>query len=147
MTEVVAKVEELRQGAEWAAACGSKSKAVYSLDNASIHGDPEALLRLGIDAAQWETSPPRSPDFHKPIEHVFGRMKFAFENWMHGNRQECSVKEYMEVAEALFNQCASKEQIAPDVASMDETYDKIVEFGVAGSPSRGGDCVCSPYLC
>lgn len=137
MREVVAIVEELRQGKEWAATCGSKAKAVYSLDNATIHGNAQALERLGIDKAQWELSPPRSPDFHKPIEHLFGRMKGAFQAWLHSHPKKRSPDAYMSVVEELFKECATSQQIWPDVESMEETYDKIVE--------KQGGWVPKPY--
>lgn len=127
MGEVLVAVDEVVGGQDWATKCGSRVLPMFSLDNATIHGDKDALKRLKINKAQYEETPARSPDFHKPIEHLFGRMKNAFQSWLHSHPNARTTEEYMAKLEELFQQCATKEQIDADVESMIHTYDAIVK--------------------
>lgn len=134
MADVVKAANEISQRPEWEEACGWRCTPIYSLDNARVHANPETkagkaqLQKLGIHiGSQWMQCPPRSPEFHNPIEHMFGRLKGAFQKWFHTHPAPRTVAEYMDEVEQLFKLVAKAESIATDVTAMHNTYDKIVE--------------------
>ena len=124
----------IAQQPEWEKACGWQCTPIYSLDNAKVHASPEKpagkaqLEKLGIDIeSQWMHCPPRSPEFHNPIEHMFGRLKGAFQKWFHTHPAPRTVAEYMAEVEELFKLVSKPQEIAKDVAAMHGTYEKVME--------------------
>lgn len=130
MKIVIEKAEALKNSSAWLEVCGYKAEPIYSFDNATIHGDAAFLNKVGIvDEARMEC-PPRSPDMHCPIEHLFGRMKVAFNKWLHSHPAPRTMDAYMAQVQALFEEYATPEQVRGDCAKVHENYEKII--GVEG---------------
>lgn len=130
MRAVVQLAQEWEQRPEWREALGyvgRRSSVIFSADNATVHGKEADRASLGIAADEWMTCPARSPDFHKPIEHLFGRIKPAFARWLHSHPAPRTVDAYKAKVEELFEQYAAPAQVAKDVATMFDTFDGIIE--------------------
>jgi hypothetical protein len=120
---------------EWREKTGGLGGPLYSFDGASAHWSVEALEELGVTVDLLLPLPAKSPDMHKVIEHVFGRMKPKLRDWLYHHPAKRTLEEYMAQVVRLFwenAEVAGQETIDGDVASLHATYEKVVEC-------RGGE--------
>lgn len=103
-------------------------------DNASIHAEFAELC-----AGQVVVHPiaPHSPDFNKPIEHVWGQMEASKAAWIEQQRGQqapaaITPAAFREAVRGFFNNI-TRESIAADVASLPDTY-AAVQAAAGGYP-------------
>jgi hypothetical protein len=119
-----------------------EQQPIYAFDHAPWHMSAvknNKLSAIGITAAQLLPVPPRSPDFQKVIEHVFGFMTQQFQQKLYSTAYDdlhtaAQYRNY--VKDELFMQKVTKDQINKDVRSLKQLYkvvkSSIEEGGVAG---------------
>lgn len=130
MKDFVKAAEEVARRPEWKALTCGLGPPRYSFDNASAHWSVEALERLHIVGDVRFPLPAKSPDMHKVIEHMFGRLKPAFKDWMYHHPAPRTAVEYMAAVEHLFwhdPAVAAKDVIEKDVASLHGTYEQVIQ--------------------
>lgn len=99
--------------------------AFFSWDNASFHRS--AHLPIGV-GARLEI-PPKSPDIHKVIEHVFHPVKQAFRRAFGRRRKVKSVKQAMLLLEQVVEGCVDAESIRRDCSTIRATLQTIINNG------------------
>lgn len=108
---------------------------VFSFDNATIH-DMEVLEEVGITWENRVPLPPRSPDMHKVIEHVFGTLEGAMQEALHEDHSLTRGREYAALLRTLFKQRITALSIQKDIRSLYPLYDMLhkskAEGGVEG---------------
>ena len=104
---------------------------LYSFDNPPIHQAAD-LARAGILPQQRVPLPPRSPDMHKCIEHIFGILTRNLNTSLLRNPLINNLQMYKEEIERLFYSSITKQGVQADVQSLLETYRSIA------GPSNGG---------
>lgn len=120
--------------AEAGLARGEMWSVVY--DNASIHAEFEELC---AGQAVLHAIAPHSPDFNKPIEHVWGQMEASKAAWVEQQRGQTPPAR---VTPAAFRQAVqgffdniTRESIAADVASLPATYAAVKDAGGGYPPA------------
>lgn len=107
----------LKRGEDWA----------LVFDNASVHAGLEDVCAGKVVVMHI---PAHSPDFNKPIEHVWGQMDANVHAWVRQRQQQqpgariTPAQLQVQVREAF--ESVSKESVAADVASLHGTYDAVV---------------------
>lgn len=131
-----------------------KQKPLYCFDNAKIQKGA-SNSRMGIAWHNRIEIPPHSPDFNKPIEHVFHQLKDLLREKLYNCTEEVTAEMVQDWILEIWNEDRhgiTKAAIARDVRSLKKTYlavktDKDVEVQhddgstVMGS---GGDYPCAP---
>lgn len=95
-------------------------KAMYCYDNNTIQKNA-VWANCGITPKQKVSIPPHSPDFNKPIEHVFNRIKQQLRERIYshvGVLEPAMLQDW--VVEIFYGLSAAS--IAKDVASLKRTY-------------------------
>lgn len=131
MKEFVAAAQAVAAQPKWRAATLGVGGPQYSFDGASAHWSVDALEELGIVGDVRFPLSPKSPDMHKVIEHVFGRLKKVFREWLYHYPAPRDARAYMEKVEHLFwhdPDMAGAHVIRKEVESLRATYDKVVEY-------------------
>lgn len=129
MVEFMAAANKVAATPEWKELTGGRGGPRYSFDGASAHWSVEILERLGIVGDVRFPLPAKSPDMHKVIEHVFGRLKPQFRDWLYHHPAKREVAAYMAEVERLFWKVpavAGKDVIDGDVQSLHGTYEKVI---------------------
>jgi hypothetical protein len=110
----------------------SKGGPYYSWDNASWH-QALNLEDVGLkESDKWQL-PPNSPDMHKVIEHVVGRVKQQLRHKLCDNANINSSKEVQAAFIDVFYKQISTESIRKDIESLPSTYKHI-----HGKKNQGG---------
>jgi hypothetical protein len=123
-----------------AALFAEDAEFVYSYDNAKIHTSAEKsglLAEKGITESNSWALPTYSPDIHKVIEHVFGRLKPKFQEWLNCQTQYYHVAVYKAKVMQILAEVTPANQIEADVRSLvKNTMPKIVECDGDHIPKR-----------
>lgn len=120
-------------------------KALFCYDNNTIQKNA-VWARMGITHHQKVSIPTHSPDFNKPIEHVFNRIKQHLRERIYSHVGELLPVMLQNWVVEIFNGISAG-SIAKDVASLKRTYravsiEKGQEVGVLGGGTvvgTGGD--------
>jgi len=125
---------------------GVQGAPILSFDNASIHTAQRSEPLLPPGTTQHKL-PARSPDLHKVIEHVFGRLKPAvaaavFDAAWHKQTVELSAAQCRPLIEACLREQTAAAQIAADCESLKATlqivaHDKDMLFTLGGKEFKG----------
>ena len=110
---------------------------LYSFDNASIHDVALLSEEMDFDGNDRVPLPPRSPDMHKVIEHVFGTLEGAMQKKLHDNPGLCTAEQYKKVLEKLFRKVITADSVRKDIKSLKGTYDMIRKCRDAGGVEGG----------
>ncbi len=102
----------------------NKGGPFYSWDNASFHTSVN-LQAIGIQQADMWKLPPNSPDMHKVIEHVVGRVKRALREELCDNARLTTVEHIKDVCKDVFFNKITKESVKKDIDSLPTTYRHI----------------------
>lgn len=119
--------------------------ALFCYDNNTIQKNA-VWANMDITHHQKVSIPTHSPDFNKPIEHVFNRIKQQLRDRIYAHAGELEPAELQDWVVAIFNGI-SVGSIAKDVASLKRTYravstEKGEEVAVLGGGTvvgTGGD--------
>lgn len=127
-------------------AAGVRGAPIMSFDNASIHTAQRSEPLLPAGTTQHKL-PARSPDLHKVIEHVFGRLKPAvaaavFDATWKKDVPELSAAQLRPLIEGCLRDKTTAAQIAADCESLKTTleivsHDKDVLFTLGGNEFKG----------
>lgn len=120
-------------------------KALFCYDNNTIQKNA-MWVKLGITYHQKVSIPTHSPDFNKPIEHVFNRIKQQLRERIYSHVGVLEPAELQNWVVDIF-EGISVASIARDVASLKRTYravstEKGGQVGVLGGGTvvgTGGD--------
>lgn len=96
-------------------------KPLYCYDNNRIQANAE-FRRMYFACHQRVHIPPYSPDFNKPIEHVFHQMKDKLRVKIYQHNGPLEVKQLRKWVVEIFEQEISVDSIAKDVQSLKNTY-------------------------
>lgn len=105
----------------------------FSFDNPPIH-NRAALATIDIKPEDRVRLPPRSPDMHKVIEHIFGTLTRAMNVSLAKDPTLNTVPKYKAELERLFKSVITPESVRKDVASLPATYDCILNDVDGGWP-------------
>lgn len=112
-------------------------KPLYCYDNNRIQAGAN-FRRMYFSMKQWVTIPTYSPDFNKPIEHVFHQMKDKLRNRIYQHQGPLDVQQLRRWVLDIFEQEISTDSIAKDVHSLKDTYLAVTtEKGHAVTTSTG----------
>ena len=100
----------------------------FSFDNPPIHNTCP-LSTIGIEPEHRAPLPPRSPDMHKVIEHIFGTLTNAMNESLASDPELKGVTKYKEKLEELFMHRITPNSVSKDVKSLKSTYDEIIRLG------------------
>jgi hypothetical protein len=110
----------------------------FVMDNARFHASE---LRLLEDRAI--TIPPRSPEFNKPIEHLFNTIKSKFKKRYSARSAVLATQgDYIRIAEAkklldeVVHDVVDPESILKDAKSMKGTFQAIIEHQGGRIPKK-----------
>lgn len=120
-----------------------RNQPVYSFDNWSGHKQAAEALHLDVKEGTRAPLPPKSPDMHKVIEHVFNTVQNEFGKrlWMHPGEHDMST--YLAVLEDILFNFITVESVRKDIDSLPKTYEHIMTPVASGG--RGGKCAVPPY--
>jgi len=104
-------------------------KLKFSFDNLPIHKDP-SLGQLEIEKVPL---PPRSPDMHKVIEHIFGTLTRAMNLSLATDPTLNTTAKYKAELERLFA-AITPESVRKDVESLPATFKCIADDVKGGWP-------------
>ena len=121
VTEVVRRTHQLQVAFPTWHAAG----ALYSWDNACCH---KAAHLPFVEGARLEV-PPRSPDIHKVVEHVFHPVKAGFRQAFGRKQKVTSVKKAMKLLEQVVEECVDAESIRRDCSTIQATLQSIIKNG------------------
>lgn len=107
------KVEYLRGAQTW--------KPLFCYDNNRIQAGAD-FKRMYFKKHQWVHIPPYSPDFNKPIEHVFHQMKQKLGDRIYHHTGPLEVQDLRQWVLDIFEKQISTASIAKDVHSLKNTY-------------------------
>lgn len=93
----------------------------YSFDNAAIH-DMGQLEDLAITWEDRVELPPRSPDMHKVIEHVFGTLEIAMQEALHDDPGLTRGHQYAALLRDLFKSRITPQSVQKDIKSLYPLY-------------------------
>ena len=110
----------------WRAALGTAAP-IWSFDNDAIHQNPTTLASLQINTRNRFPLPPNSPDMHRVIERVVGRVKAAYAAWLHDHPTPRSPAGYQAALLALFRQTQTAAVISKDVANLPALWPSIIK--------------------
>lgn len=130
MQHFKAVVEKARMGNVWQKAVGS-GKPVWSFDNDRIHCNPFILNGLQINSKNRYPLPPNSPDMHRVVERCIGRLKKAFQTWLHDHPAKRTMREYRAALLKIFKEKELAESINKEVKSLVKLFPHI-------SKAKGG---------
>ncbi len=119
----------------------SKGGPFYSWDNASFHTSLK-LQDVGLSETDMWLLPPNSPDMHKVIEHVVGRVKRALREELCDNANIKTVEQVKRVCRDVFFRITT-ESIRKDIDSLPNTYKHIHDKKSQGG--REGDWSLAKY--
>ncbi len=101
---------------------------IYSYDNPRIHTNPAMLQRLGIwPGINSFPLPPKSPDMHRIIERVHGRICTRFRDWLANQPQKQTIQACIAKLEEIFRKFETPAVHQHDIASYHEMLQQIVE--------------------
>lgn len=101
---------------------------IYSYDNPRIHTNPDMLQRLGINPdLNAFPLPPKSPDMHRIIERVHGRICTRFRKWLADQPQKQTIQACIAKLREIFFQTETPTVHQNDIASYHEMLQQIVE--------------------
>jgi hypothetical protein len=109
----------------------------FVYDNASVHAELGCVCAGKVVVVHI---PPHSPDFNKPIEHVWGQIDAHVHAWVRQRQQQqpgariTAAQLQAQVAAAF--QGVSKDSVAADVASLPDTYEAVIAARGAYPPAR-----------
>ncbi len=119
-----------------------KGGPFYSWDNASFHTSMK-LHDVGLSEEDMWLLPPNSPDMHKVIEHVVGRVKRALREELCDNANITTVKQVKHVCKQVFFNRITVESVRKDIDSLPTTYRHIHAKKSQGG--REGDWSLAKY--
>jgi hypothetical protein len=119
----------------------SKGGPYYSWDNASFHTSMN-LEEVGTCTSDMWELPPNSPDMHKVIEHVVGRVKMALRNALCDNAKLTTVNKLKHECKRVFFEITA-ESVQKDIDSLPNTYKHIHTKQKQGG--REGDWALARY--
>lgn len=99
-------------------------KPLFCYDNAKIQGGAD-YRRMGIHWHQRVKIPPHSPDFNKPIEHIFHQLKDLLRDKLYNCTEEVTAELVQDWILEIWNNDAegiTTAAIAKDVSSLKKTY-------------------------
>jgi hypothetical protein len=115
-------------------------EALFCYDNTHIQGRAQ-FSKLGIQPQQKVSIPTHSPDFNKPIEHVFNLIKTQLRERIYSHVGELKPAMLQDWVVEIF-EGMSVHSIARDVASLKRTYRAVsTEMGVQVEVLGGGTVV------
>lgn len=94
---------------------------LFCYDNASIQGRAN-YQRMGFSYHQRVRIPVKSPDFNKPIEHVFHQIKDKLRERLYENILPVDGQLVQQWVRDIWQNEITARSIAKDVASLDKTY-------------------------
>jgi beta-xylosidase len=101
-----------------------KQKPLFCYDNAKIQ-DLASYSSMGIQWHQRIKIPPHSPDFNKPIEHVFHQIKDKLREKLYGCTEVVTAEKVQEWILEIWNDHTHgirTASVAKDVKSLKKTY-------------------------
>ena len=107
----------------------------FSFDNPPIHNKCP-LQQIGIEPGHRAPLPPRSPDMHKVLEHIFGTLTRAMNESLARDPHLKGVAKYKEELERLFMEKVTAVSVNKDVLSLRSTYEKIIELEGDWPPAK-----------
>lgn len=107
----------------------------FSFDNPPIH-NTAPLGDIGLEPEDRVCLPPRSPDMHKAIEHVFGTLTRAMNASLAKDPGLNTVVKYKAELERLFAEQITPESVSMDVASLPDTYRGILAVDGGWPPAN-----------
>lgn len=113
----------------------------YSWDNASFHTSMK-LEDVGLTIGDLWDLPPNSPDMHKVIEHVVGRVKRELRNALCDNANLATVNDLKTECKRVFFGITA-ESVQKDIDSLPSTYKHIHAKETQGG--REGDWSLARY--
>ena len=99
---------------------------LFSYDNPPIH-NKAPLEEIGMQQSERVDLPPRSPDMHKVIEHVFGTLTGGMNASLAKDPAMKSAPQYKAELERLFASMITSESVSKDVESLPATYQGILD--------------------
>ncbi len=108
---------------------------IYSYDNPRIHTNPQMLERLGIIPNSFPLPsgpcntfplPPKSPDMHRIIERVHGRICTKFRKWLLDQSPKQSIQACVVALQRIFSETETASMYRKDIASYPEMLQQIV---------------------
>lgn len=126
-------------------ACGGNqveiqnNQPIFSLDNASVHNDLEDIT--GVGPFQRAPLPPRSPDMHKVIEHLFNTLQYKLHRILlpaicqdyARNPEAFPPMFWVDVVEAVLKD-VTVDSIRADIMTLPDTYQYIADHGGCHAP-------------
>lgn len=129
INEELAKPEKR---AAWRAATGGFPEhcpPIFSFDNPKIHTDPVVLAALGIEEGKNRlVLPPYSPDLHRAIERVHGRICRTFQQWLNKDTKPYCMAGYCQYLERIFYSSEKPSITTADLDDIDKLYHKVIEL-------------------
>lgn len=102
--------------------CARKGwKPLYCYDNNRIQAGAN-FRRMGFHRSQWVNIPTYSPDFNKPIEHVFNQIKEKLRIRLYQHKGPVTATLLQQWVVDVWENEISAEGIAKDVESLKNTY-------------------------
>ena len=98
---------------------------VFCMDHDSIH--KAAMKVLPAMGVQLLPHPAKSPDFNKPIEHIFGQMKGWVHTELRTNSRLKAIQSKKQVVHDIFYTKVIAEGVSKDVKSMPDLYKAVIE--------------------
>ena len=112
-------------------AAGIKQRPVLSMDNDRIHTSAR-LADMGIPSRYRLKLPPYSPDLHRVIERVHGRICMEFRKQLHYDHSICTPKQYCKLLKEIFYSSQSQKVIAKDVDGLPDLWQHVARSGKYG---------------
>ena len=109
------------------------ARVKFSFDNPPIHNTCP-LAEANIEPRDRVRLPPRSPDMHKAIEHVFGTLTTAMNHALAKDPDLKTVPQYKAKLEELFQEKITPASVRKDVESLPATYEYILHKADGGWP-------------
>lgn len=99
---------------------------IFSYDNPSIHSHPILKQFFQTTIFTRFSLPPKSPDFHRCIERVHGRICNAFRKWLVRQPRQCNMFECISKLKDIFFETETADATFNDICSYHLMLDSIL---------------------
>ena len=117
----------------------NRNQPIFSLDNASVHNDLEDII--GVGPYEHAPLPPRSPDMHKVIEHIFNLLQYRWHYTLcpafcedYNRNPGFRPPQYWNIIEGVLRGLVTRDSIRADIMTLHDTYSYIVAHNGARAP-------------